>query len=76
MDSRVAMFEKDLNNSGDCLVSSSGLDDFRPRPPSLVRSGRRSLLLDDDDSDSEKPAKSNGRPSMLHPTVVHGEITR
>ena len=69
------MRQRESVNSGSCLISDSGLDEFRPRPPSLAGTSRRSGFYDDD-SDSEISARSNGRPSMQHPTVVHGDVTR
>ena len=40
------------------------------------REAKQNLDHQDDDRSSERSVKNNGRPSMKHPTIVHGEITR
>ena len=40
------------------------------------RSADKQLFNLDDECTSEKSVRNNGRQSMKHPTIVHGEITR
>ena len=65
-------------NKGLCDSRGSGSfvsDHAEFRRANLARPRNR-CLEDDDECSSEIFVKTKGRPSMKHPTIVHGEVTR